>query len=104
MLDQQPVGALTAGTVSLHPDQHPTSMQLLAVEPELQGSLLERMFWRLVAFGHPVSAVPDHNCAAAVLSRGYRTLEVAVSERVIFNFDCESFFLGIERGSASHGP
>ena len=79
-------------------------MQFLAVEPELQGSLFERIFRRLVAFGRPVSAIPDHDRATAVLSFGNGSLEVSVPQRVIFDFYREAFFLGVERGSASHGP
>src|SRR6266852_3609329 len=104
MLDQQPVGALTAGAVSLHPDQDPTSMQLLAVEPELQGAFFESFFRRLVALGGPVSAVPDHNRPAAVLAFGNGALEIAILQRVIFYLDREALFFGVERGSAGHCP
>jgi hypothetical protein len=96
--------ALAATTIVFHPHQHPTSMQVLAVELEFQVAGLERSLRRLVAFGHPVSAAPKLNRPAAVLPLGNRALEVAVLERVIFHFDGETLFARIERRAARHRP
>src|SRR5258708_10103207 len=104
MLNQQPIGALATAAISLHTDQHPTAMQALAVEPELQGPGFERGFGRIRAFGRPVAAVPNHHRTAAVLSFGDGALEVAILERMIFDLDGEALFAGIERGTASHRP
>jgi hypothetical protein len=41
VLDQEPVGALAAIAVALHPHQHPAAMQLFAVQGEFQVALLE---------------------------------------------------------------
>src|ERR1700760_2322785 len=56
MLDQQPVGAFSPAAVVSHPHQHPASMQLVAMQGELQIALLESLF-RIVGF--PITAVPE---------------------------------------------
>src|SRR3954453_7907514 len=68
MLDQQPVGPLTAVAVIAHPHQDPTPVQLLAMESELEAALLEptRGVLRL-----PVAAVPEQDSPAAIPAFGY---------------------------------
>ncbi len=101
MLDEKPVGALAAVAVVAHPDQHPASMQLLAMQRELQIALLESPF-RIVGF--PIAAVPELHRAAAILPLGDGAFEIAVIQRMIFHLDRQPLVVGIERGAARHRP
>ena len=104
MLDQQPVGALAAGPVMFHAHQHKTAMQPLPFERELEIALLERLFWRKVAFRLPISPVPELHCSPAILPLRDRTFEVAVIERVILDLNGKSLVLRVERGTAGDSP
>ena len=68
VLDQQPVGALAAGPVTLHPHQHPAAVQPLAVEREFQIAVRERRLRRRIASGSQIAAVPELHRAAAILA------------------------------------
>ena len=101
VLDQQPVGALAAAAVVAHAHQHPTAVQLLAIQRELQVALLEA---GLGSVGFPVAAVPQLHRAAAILSLGNGAFEIAVIERMILDFHREPLVVRIERGPAGDRP
>ncbi|MHC2386025.1 hypothetical protein ACVIHB_000841 [Bradyrhizobium liaoningense] len=101
MLDQEPVGALAAGAVVAHAHQDPASMQLLAVQGELQIALLEAGF-RIIRF--PRAAVPQHHRAAAILPFRNRAFEIAIVERMVFHLDRQPLVVRIEGGSFRHRP
>src|SRR3954447_9303769 len=101
MLDQQPVGPLTAVAVIAHSHQDPTAVQLLAMESELEVALLEpaRGVVRL-----PIAAVPEQDSPAAILAFGNGAFEVAVVERMIFDLDGQPLVTRIERWAFGHRP
>ena len=98
VLDQQPVGALAAVAIVLHPHQHPAAMQPLALEDEFEVALGERFLGRAPPFGLPVAAVPELDRAAAILALGDGAFEIAIVERMVFDLDRQALVVGIERG------
>src|SRR4029453_6173123 len=68
MLDQQPVGALLVLPIA-HAGEDPATLELLAFQSEIQLALAVRLL-RVVAI--PVSAIPHHHGAAAVLALSER--------------------------------
>src|ERR1700720_1315915 len=104
MLDQKPIGPFAAGPVMLHADENPAAVQTLSLQHELEITASKRFLWRLVAFGLPISAVPELHRPAAIFARGDRSLEVPIIERVILDLDREPFVMGIERRAAGHSP
>ena len=101
VLDQEPVGALAAAAVVAHAHQHPTAVQLFAIKRELQVALLEA---GLGSVGFPVAAVPELHRAAAILVPGNGAFEIAVIERMVFDFHREPLVVRIERGPAGDRP
>jgi hypothetical protein len=86
VLDQEPVGALAAVAVAFHPHQHPTAVQLVAVQREFQVALLEAA---IGIIGFPDAAIPQHDGAAAILVVRDGAFEIAVVQRVILDLDRE---------------
>src|SRR5690606_35086172 len=78
-LDQQPVVALFAGAAR-HANQMPAALQLLALKLELDMTLCKALLD--VEVGFPLSAVPDNDRAAAILSLRDRAFEVAIVQRM----------------------
>ncbi|MGY3587190.1 hypothetical protein ACVIF9_005867 [Bradyrhizobium sp. USDA 4350] len=101
MLDQQPVGALAAEAVVLHPHQHPAAVQLVTVQRELQVALLEAA---LGIVGFPGAAIPELHRAAAILVFRNGAFEVAIVERMILDLDRQPLVMRVERGPARHRP
>ena len=104
MLDQKPIGPFAAGPVMLHADENPAAVQTLSLQHELEVATSKRFLWRLVAFGLPISAVPELNRPAAIFALGDRSLEVPIVERVILDLNREPLVMGIERWPAGHSP
>jgi hypothetical protein len=77
-------------------------MQPLAVQRELQVAGFDSRLWR--TFRRPVATVPKLNRPAAILSFRNRAFEVAVVERVIFNFDRQALVVRVERRTSRHRP
>ncbi|MHC2538449.1 hypothetical protein ACVJMY_008018 [Bradyrhizobium diazoefficiens] len=101
MLDQQPVGALAAIAIVAHADQHPASVQLFAVQRELQVALPKTT---LGIIGLPGAAVPQHDRAAAILAFRDRSFEIAIVERMVLDLDRQPLVVRIERGALRHRP
>ena len=101
VLDQEPVGALAAVAVALHPHQHPAAVQLVAMQREFQVALLEAA---LGIIGFPDAAIPQHDGAAAILVVRDGAFEIAVVQRVILDLDRQPLVVRIERGSSRHRP
>ena len=101
VLDQEPVGALAAVAVALHPHQHPAAVQLVAVQGEFQVALLEAA---LGIIGFPGAAIPQHDGAAAILVVRNGAFEIAVIERVILDLDRQPLVMRIERGPLGDRP
>ena len=101
VLDQEPVGALAAVAVALHPHQHPAAVQLVAMQREFQVALLEAA---IGIIGFPGAAIPQHDGAAAILVVRDGAFEIAVVQRVILDLDREPLVVRIERGSSRHRP
>src|SRR5262249_24228805 len=106
MLDQQPASPFTAAPRSresaARTNEHPRSLQLVAVQSELEISLCERRI-DIVFLRRPRSAIPQHDDARAVPLRD-DPLELAVIERMIFDVHGQPFGLGIKRRPFRHGP
>ena len=101
VLDQEPVGALAAVTVALHPHQHPAAVQFLAVQVEFQVALGEAA---IGVIGFPGAAVPELHGAAAILIVGNGAFEITVIERMVLDLDRKPLVVRIERGPARHRP
>ncbi len=99
-LEEQPTLAAVFAAAAAH--EVPASVQLLAVELELETAFLER-FLR-IALGNPRAAVPEHHGARAVLLRRNHAFEIAVLDRVIFDVHREPLVVGIEARSFRHRP
>ena len=102
MLDQQPVGALAAVAVALHPHQHPAAMQLVAVQGEFQIALGKPRSGS--SLGLPVAAVPQLHRAAAILVLREWCLRSRRSRADGPRPRPPAACLRIERGSARHRP
>src|SRR5262249_41944886 len=101
MLDQKPVGALSAIAIATHPNQYPASVQLLAIKREFEVALGKTAL-RVIAV--PIAAVPQLHGATAILAFRNGALEVAVVERMVLHLDREPLVMRIERRTARHRP
>jgi hypothetical protein len=104
LLDEEPV---LLPVVRLFPpadsDQHPAAPQFFAVEREFEPAVAQRR--RRVGVGwNPGAAIPEHDRSAAVFVLWNDPLETAIFERMIFDFDREPLFTGIEARSFRHCP
>ena len=104
MLDQQPVRSRVASAVVLDPHQHPTTLEPLTREHELEIAGRERVLRSLRALRRPQPAIPHLHGAAAVLALRNRAFEVAVVERMIFHLDGQAFVRRIHRRPLGHRP
>jgi hypothetical protein len=106
VLDQQPVATVAAVTLTVvtHPHQHPTPLQLLTSECELQVSLAEGTFRIASIIRGPEATIPQHDSAAAVLALRDRALEVSVIEWMVLYLHRESAMAWIERWPFRDGP
>lgn len=86
MFDQEPVGSFFAITAS-HPNEHKAAVQARTIERELEVAFRQRLLRGLIAFRLPVSAIPKHDRAPAVLTFRDRSFEVPVVQRVIFDLN-----------------
>ncbi len=101
MFYQQPIRSFAPVTVMAHADQHPTAVELVAVQREFQVALLESFFG---VVGLPIAAVPELHCAAAILALRNGAFKIAVIERMIFHLNREALVVRIERGTAGDRP
>jgi hypothetical protein len=100
-LDQQPIIAFFARP-PMHPHQMPFSMKLLALEAKIEMSFrqpLVRISERL-----PGPAIPNHHCAAAVLSLWNRAFEFVVFDRMIFDLHRQPLFARHQAWPARNRP
>jgi hypothetical protein len=51
-----------------------------------------------------IAAIPNHDCAAAILAFRNSAFEVAVVQRVVFDLDRKSLVMRVERGAFGDGP
>jgi hypothetical protein len=102
MLDEQPRSIATTGPFAFGPHEHPGSLQLVAIERELEVTFLERRI-HVVNFGRPRAAVPQHHDAGAVPG-GNHALERAVLDWMILNHHGEALGRRIERRTFRHRP
>jgi hypothetical protein len=96
VLDQEPVCALAPFPIVGHADQDEAAMQPLALKNKLEIALRQRLLGGPRSIGLPIAAVPQHDRAAAILTLGYRSFEVAVVERMIFDLDRKPLVMGVE--------
>src|SRR5205823_2870620 len=97
------------------PHERKRTLDLLAAQQEAELALLQRFahtpfgFIALVepgaAFIRAVNpAIPDDHLSRAILSRGNRTFEGGVIERMVLGLRGEALFARIERRPLGHGP
>ena len=80
----------------------PPPVQLLAIEGESQMTfLISRV---RIAFRIPAAAIPNHDGAAAVLSRRDGSLECIVFDRMIFDVDRKALLARNQARPAGDGP
>ncbi len=102
VLDQQPVLLVPFSGPGLHAHQHPTSLELLSLEGELQIAPAQS----LVGIAHrlPDPAIPELHGPSPVLALGDGPFEAAVLERMVFHPRGQMPVLGIEGRPFGHGP
>src|SRR5450631_4418294 len=79
-------------------------MEMRALQSELQIARGQCLLRCSAAFGMPITAVPQLHRATAVLSWGNGSLEVAVIERMIFDFHGQPLIGGIVGRTACDSP
>ncbi len=104
VLDQQPVGALATRAVKFHAHEDPAAAEPLAEKREFEIARRQGLLGRAVAFGNPVTAIPELDRSPAILALWNRTFEVAVIEWMILDFKGQTLVMGIERRAAGHRP
>ena len=67
-------------------------------------ALRQRLLSGLRALGLPITAVPEHDRAAAVLPLRNRPFEVAIIKRMILDLYGEAFVMWIERWTSGYSP
>src|SRR5262249_41742552 len=100
-LDQKP-GLLFLSRPAVHAHEMPASMQLLAREAEVEVALLVPR--GRITFRMQTPAVPNHDRAAAVLSRRDGSLESVVFDGMVFHVDRKALLARNETRATSHGP
>ncbi len=98
LLDEEP----GLGVVPLDADEHPPAGELLAVEVELQVSLLEGK--ARLDHGGPRSAVPEHDRPRPVFALRDDPFEGAVVDRVVLDVHGEPLVARVEGRTLRHGP
>src|ERR1700722_16254145 len=96
--NQEPVCALVPFPIVGHADQDKTAMQPLALKVELEIALRQHLLRPLGSPRPPKTAVPKHECSAAISTFGNRPFEVAIIERVIFDLNGEPLVMRVEDG------
>jgi hypothetical protein len=96
VLDQEPVCAFGAFPIVGHADGDETAMQPLALKGKLEIALRQRLFGGPCSVRLPITAVPQHDSAAAILTLGNRPFEVTIIERMIFDLDRKPLVTGVE--------
>lgn len=102
LLDAQPLVALLAAT--LHEDQRPRTVQLLAMQSELQISacnLVEAIF---LPDELKHASIPQHDASCAIVALRDIALKIAIAEWMILHHGREVFLRRIERWALWHGP
>ena len=97
MLDEQPVRPLSAVPVVSHPDQDPAPVKPLSLQSELEITLGECLLRGFAPFRHPIAAIPELHGSPAILALRDCAFEIAVVERMVFNFDGQAFVVA-DRG------
>src|SRR5690606_28048158 len=101
--DREPVVRLLALAGPLgHPHERPAAGEASALELEVELALREPL--GRVAERRPVTAIPDHDAAGAVLVLGDLALEVGVLERVVLGLHREPAILRVEARLFRHRP
>jgi hypothetical protein len=104
VLDQEPVCVLASFPIVGHADQDKSAVQPIALQRELEIALRQRLLGGLRSLRFPITAIPQHDRAAAILTLGDRPFEVAIIERMIFNLDGKPFVTRVERGTFGQSP
>ena len=102
LLDQEPVVRALAPRTSAHPHQRPCTLELVAMQHELELALriaFLRIFERL-----PRAAIPDHDGSAAILALGYDPFEAGVVDRMVFDMNGEPLVSRIHARPARDRP
>ena len=105
MFDEEPAAIAVPTRAGIPPagaHEHPRSLQLVAVERELEIALLQRGV-DVVGLRRPRADVPQHDDAGAV-AFGNHALEFAVRDRMILGHHREPLRLRIERRPFRNGP
>ena len=89
-LYEQPVGALAILAIGTKPRKHPAAVESFAFYEEVQLAAAKLLFRRPVAHRLPMAAIPELYRAAAILALGNGPFEVAVVERMVFDFDSQA--------------
>jgi hypothetical protein len=79
-------------------------VQTFAIKPKFEIATRQRLFRALLSIRLPVTAVPEHDRASAILALWYRPFEIAVIERMVFHLDGEALVTRIQGGASSYRP
>src|SRR5262249_23717587 len=100
-LDQQPRLLPFTGTRP-HAHQVPVALELLAVQFEIEMTLLHPLARVMVP--RPGAAIPDHHSATAILAFGDDALKRVVFDGVILDVDGKPLVAGDEARPSGYGP
>ncbi len=103
-LDQQPVGALGALAILVETHKMPGALHPFASEDGGQMALLELLGDAEAPLRRPVTTVPQHHRAAAVLALRDRAFKVSIIEGMVLDFDRQAPLVRIERRPPCHRP
>src|SRR6185312_1193725 len=104
VLDQQPslLARLAAVFAAMRADQRPDSLELFAVELELEVALL--ICGHRIPDRMPGAAIPHHHGARSVLARRNDAFEAAVFERMVFDVHRQPLVVRVEARTFGHRP
>jgi hypothetical protein len=88
---------LASGRISAHAHQGPAALEALAVEPKFEVTSAKCRVRGTRALIFPIAAIPYLNGAAAILSFGDRSFEIAIFERMVLDLYREALVMRIER-------
>ena len=102
MFDQQPFGSLGTWAARLHVYQSKLTLQLFAMQPELEVAFFQH--GRRIAHRLPFPGIPDHYCACAIIVFRDRPFKMKIRDRMIFYMHGQPLIRRIKRGTFGNGP
>ena len=101
--DQQPVFALAAAAI-VETYQYPAAFELFTVKNEFEFAVTECLLGIFITERRPITTIPQHHGAAAVLAFRNGPFEIPIVEWVVFDFDRQPLHVRIEGRALCNRP